>query len=182
MRTLLIRPIVALNSSGATRDCSAHGKLELKLLLRPKLRNGNRYQVNEYSARDFGPLTRSCFQFPGSRSVPVWDRAPQGEAQLPPAHLRRWHRNQPLLLLLLLRSRNQQNKTTIKSIDGGNIRLSRDCNILLTSKLERHNKTQLLFTSLGLSARATRENRNRNRKRKRNLKRTKEMKNEPKNR
>lgn len=36
-RTLFIRPIVALNSSGATRDTKPAGNSELKRLLRPKL-------------------------------------------------------------------------------------------------------------------------------------------------
>lgn len=37
-RILFTRPIVALNSSGATRDCKPFGKFELKLLLNPKLK------------------------------------------------------------------------------------------------------------------------------------------------
>lgn len=36
-RILFTRPTVALNSSGATRDCKPDGKFVLKLLLNPKL-------------------------------------------------------------------------------------------------------------------------------------------------
>lgn len=38
-RILFTRPTVALNSSGATRDCRPAGKFVLKLLLKPKLKN-----------------------------------------------------------------------------------------------------------------------------------------------
>lgn len=38
-RILFTRPIVALNSSGATRDCNPGGKLVLKLLLNPNLKS-----------------------------------------------------------------------------------------------------------------------------------------------
>lgn len=37
-RILFTRPMVALNSSGATRDCNPGGKLVLKLLLNPNLK------------------------------------------------------------------------------------------------------------------------------------------------
>lgn len=40
-RILFTRPTVALNSSGATRDCRAAGKFVLKLLLNPKLIDKN---------------------------------------------------------------------------------------------------------------------------------------------
>lgn len=41
-RILFTRPTVALNSSGATRDCRPDGKYVLKLLLNPKLKRMNK--------------------------------------------------------------------------------------------------------------------------------------------
>lgn len=58
-RILFTRPTVALNSSGATRDCKPAGKFVLKLLLNPKLQlkmNKNRKFFHKSNGKHVLPI------------------------------------------------------------------------------------------------------------------------------